>query len=313
MTPSSFEAMKKLCAGVCEAHAATTPSGSAARALLQAATAILALTYSQFVEQNAAAQVAHGLCHADDPNEEADQGATDKPTGNCASPEARGVAPSVSDDSAGTSIPVSAAPSTEGAETKEAIAAASRSWQWPINSVGRLIENLKSFPPEMPFYTAYFVEIDGERVARTTHPSISRETVGRGRIEKYSPDQQSMVMWATAFPAPAEFAALAQMGDGELWSFLRSVLEQGASIQMDNAAGKYPTYEHYAARMDEAARERADKLIPCAGKGGREVPENILWIAQQCAANPVMISGDSALPLARFILSLSAQAEGRKA
>jgi len=40
------------------------------------------------------------------------------------------------------------------------------------------------------------------------------------------------------------------------WSWIRSVLSQGASIQQDYQAGKYPTYEHYAARLDEAARER---------------------------------------------------------
>lgn len=40
------------------------------------------------------------------------------------------------------------------------------------------------------------------------------------------------------------------------WSFIRRVLEQGASIQQDYAAGKYPTYEQFSARIDEAARER---------------------------------------------------------
>lgn len=40
------------------------------------------------------------------------------------------------------------------------------------------------------------------------------------------------------------------------WSFLRSVLEQGASIHQDYLAGRHATYEHYAARLDEAARER---------------------------------------------------------
>lgn len=45
-----------------------------------------------------------------------------------------------------------------------------------------------------------------------------------------------------------------------LWSLLRAVLEQGAAINQDSMAGKYPTYEHWSARMDEAARERADEL-----------------------------------------------------
>lgn len=48
---------------------------------------------------------------------------------------------------------------------------------------------------------------------------------------------------------------------GNAWSFLRSVLEQGRAIAMDDAAGKYPSYEHLSARIDEAARERADELL----------------------------------------------------
>ncbi len=44
------------------------------------------------------------------------------------------------------------------------------------------------------------------------------------------------------------------------WSFLRDVLSQGTAIQMDYAAGKYPDYEHFAMRMDAAARERAEQL-----------------------------------------------------
>lgn len=51
---------------------------------------------------------------------------------------------------------------------------------------------------------------------------------------------------------------------GELWSLLRRVLEQGVAIQQDYAAGKYASYEEYAARMDEAARERVEVLIAAA-------------------------------------------------
>lgn len=47
---------------------------------------------------------------------------------------------------------------------------------------------------------------------------------------------------------------------GELWSFLRRVLEQGGAIQMDYQTGKYESYEHYAARVDDAARERTEEL-----------------------------------------------------
>lgn len=44
---------------------------------------------------------------------------------------------------------------------------------------------------------------------------------------------------------------------GELWSFLRSVLSQGADIYLDH---KDKGYESYSARLDCAARERADQL-----------------------------------------------------
>jgi hypothetical protein len=45
--------------------------------------------------------------------------------------------------------------------------------------------------------------------------------------------------------------------DGELWSFLRSVLSQGGDIWLDHAAR---SYEQYSARLDAAARERVDAL-----------------------------------------------------
>lgn len=50
------------------------------------------------------------------------------------------------------------------------------------------------------------------------------------------------------------------MSDGELWSFIRCVLEQGAAIQQDYQAGKYSCYEEYAARVDEAARQRVPEF-----------------------------------------------------
>lgn len=67
---------------------------------------------------------------------------------------------------------------------------------------------------------------------------------------------------------------IAQLDSGRLWSMLRAVLEQGAAIQQDYAAGKYPSYEHYAARIDEVARERADALTAAlAAERGIEWPE----------------------------------------
>lgn len=52
---------------------------------------------------------------------------------------------------------------------------------------------------------------------------------------------------------------------GELWSFLRSVLSQGGAIQQDYEAGKFKCYEEYSARVDAAARERADELEALIG------------------------------------------------
>jgi len=40
------------------------------------------------------------------------------------------------------------------------------------------------------------------------------------------------------------------------WSFLRSVLAQGADIHKDYMAGNHASYEEYSARLDAAARER---------------------------------------------------------
>ena len=48
---------------------------------------------------------------------------------------------------------------------------------------------------------------------------------------------------------------------GKLWSFLRTVLSQGGDIQLDYNAGKYHSYEEYSARLDGAARERADQFL----------------------------------------------------
>lgn len=49
--------------------------------------------------------------------------------------------------------------------------------------------------------------------------------------------------------------------DGELWSFVRSVMCQGANINGDYYVGKFDSYEEYSARLDAAASERAEELI----------------------------------------------------
>lgn len=48
---------------------------------------------------------------------------------------------------------------------------------------------------------------------------------------------------------------------GEVWSFMRRVLSQGGDIQLDYNAGKYKCHEEYSARLDAAARERADQFV----------------------------------------------------
>lgn len=45
--------------------------------------------------------------------------------------------------------------------------------------------------------------------------------------------------------------------EGDLWSWLRNVLQQGGAIWQDYVDDDY---EKYSARLDEAARERLDEL-----------------------------------------------------
>jgi hypothetical protein len=53
--------------------------------------------------------------------------------------------------------------------------------------------------------------------------------------------------------------------EGELWSLMRSILSQGASIRSDYFEGATSNYEAYSARLDTAARERADELLAAHG------------------------------------------------
>lgn len=51
------------------------------------------------------------------------------------------------------------------------------------------------------------------------------------------------------------------MNDGEMWTFVRSVLSQGAAIAQGHLGGvKYPDFEAYQRKLDEVARERAEEL-----------------------------------------------------
>ncbi len=72
------------------------------------------------------------------------------------------------------------------------------------------------------------------------------------------------------------------MTDGELWSFLRSVMSQGSDIRADYDSGKWPNYEAYSARLDAAAAERADQLAKKLGLSEivdlRKDSERLQWL-----------------------------------
>ena len=50
------------------------------------------------------------------------------------------------------------------------------------------------------------------------------------------------------------------MTEGELWSWVRSVMSQGADIRCDYDHSVHKGYEAYSARLDAAAAERAEEL-----------------------------------------------------
>ena len=60
--------------------------------------------------------------------------------------------------------------------------------------------------------------------------------------------------------AEARRRKLAELDEGALWSFLRTVLGQGVDIALD--AGRLGwSYEMRSARLDAAAAERAEQLM----------------------------------------------------
>lgn len=58
-----------------------------------------------------------------------------------------------------------------------------------------------------------------------------------------------------------EAAAMDAEIEGELWSWVRSVMSQGADIRCDYDQGVYKGYEAYSARLDVAAIERSEELL----------------------------------------------------
>lgn len=83
-------------------------------------------------------------------------------------------------------------------------------WKSPIDTVGKLADNLRILPYDMPLCTAYFVEIGGVKVAKTINPSLSGETVSEHRIQNFEKDgPKTLVIWAhqderSAAPQPDE-------------------------------------------------------------------------------------------------------------
>ena len=61
--------------------------------------------------------------------------------------------------------------------------------------------------------------------------------------------------------ALARLATGEAMTEGELWSWVRSVMSQGADIRTDYDMGAHKGYEAYSARLDAAAAERAQELL----------------------------------------------------
>ena len=71
-------------------------------------------------------------------------------------------------------------------------------WMTPMNTVGAMINNLQTLPLDMPVCTAYFVDIEGKRIAKTTVTSLSREVVANNRIAKFDASlPTTLVIWAT--------------------------------------------------------------------------------------------------------------------
>jgi len=106
-----------------------------------------ALAFAASVEiQNVAPQLPHGVSRADDPNEEAeklDAGSSAsalKAVATAAKPKARGVAPSVSDDRAGTSITAGATP-LWGVDGRGMAYVIERNPPWPLTEFKIIFTN----------------------------------------------------------------------------------------------------------------------------------------------------------------------------
>lgn len=109
------------------------------------------------------------------------------------------------------------------------------------------------------------------------------DRVGKPREDGFLPKGAwAELIWNAMLSAAPKPEAVA--GDGkdgervtewlerEAWGFLRNVLNQGMAIQMDYQGGKYETYEHLSARLDEAARERCDQMVAAINNARTQEP-----------------------------------------
>jgi hypothetical protein len=48
--------------------------------------------------------------------------------------------------------------------------------------------------------------------------------------------------------------------DGDIWSLIRDIMSQGATIHQDYINGNYRNYEEYSARLDAASSARIEEV-----------------------------------------------------
>lgn len=100
-----------------------------------------------------------------------------------------------------------------------------------------------------------------DRVTRVAAWARNREAVWDARNRENIITMAAEIQHLESKLAAAQAEAkAARIDKGELWSWTRHVLEQGSAIQQDYASGKYKCYEEFSARVDAAARERADEF-----------------------------------------------------
>ena len=114
------------------------------------------------------------------------------------------------------------------------------------------------------------------------------------------------------------------MTDGELWSWVRSVMAHGADIWQDYERNRSIRYENYSARLDTAAAERAEELaarLVMVPRGHLKLPESqqeaeamarvaTLWLASHETPNVRAEAGPTAKRQARVVENAPAHCAG---